>query len=312
MGHEGAGVRHRDGRGGRRGDVRDVPVDVRLAERDATRLLRAAAVRARLRLTQARTAAGGGGDRRHPGRVSDGDARRLRRHTRSREPRRAGGCATGVDSRRSHGRGSTTSSCDEAAGSIRTARTKSWRAKASSSPTNSNWATRCRRSSMADCGGSPSSAWRSRPSTSTASGRVSSSPTISDYGIFWMDEKALAAAFDMEGGFNDVVLMLSPGASSEEVIAQARSHPRTVRRTGRHPARAAAVALDRRERDGPAPELRVHAAVDLPHRCLVHPERGADARARAAEAADRLAEGAGIRQRRYRLALPEVGLRDRR
>jgi putative ABC transport system permease protein len=40
------------------------------------------------------------------------------------------------------------------------------------------------------------------------------------YGIFWMDEKALAAAFDMEGGFNDVVIGLSPGASSEEVIAQ--------------------------------------------------------------------------------------------
>ena len=26
------------------------------------------------------------------------------------------------------------------------------------------------------------------------------------FGIFWMDEQALAAAFDMEGGFNDVVL----------------------------------------------------------------------------------------------------------
>ena len=45
-------------------------------------------------------------------------------------------------------------------------------------------------------------------------------PDDQRYGIFWMDEKALAAAFDMEGGFNDVVLALSPGASSEEVIAQ--------------------------------------------------------------------------------------------
>ena len=39
------------------------------------------------------------------------------------------------------------------------------------------------------------------------------------YGILWMDERALAAAFDMEGGFNDVTIALSPGASSEEVVA---------------------------------------------------------------------------------------------
>jgi putative ABC transport system permease protein len=35
-----------------------------------------------------------------------------------------------------------------------------------------------------------------------------------------MDQQALAAAFDMEGGFNDVVIALSPGASSEEVISR--------------------------------------------------------------------------------------------
>jgi putative ABC transport system permease protein len=45
-------------------------------------------------------------------------------------------------------------------------------------------------------------------------------PDDQRYGIFWMDERALAAAFDMEGGFNDVTLALSPGASSEEVIAR--------------------------------------------------------------------------------------------
>ena len=38
------------------------------------------------------------------------------------------------------------------------------------------------------------------------------------YGIFWMDQQALAAAFDMEGGFNDVVLSLARGASRDEVI----------------------------------------------------------------------------------------------
>jgi putative ABC transport system permease protein len=45
-------------------------------------------------------------------------------------------------------------------------------------------------------------------------------PDDQRYGIFWMDEQALAAAFDMEGGFNDVVLALAPGTSSEEVIPQ--------------------------------------------------------------------------------------------
>jgi putative ABC transport system permease protein len=40
------------------------------------------------------------------------------------------------------------------------------------------------------------------------------------FGVFWMDERALAAAFDMEGGFNDVVLALDAGATVEEVIAR--------------------------------------------------------------------------------------------
>lgn len=40
------------------------------------------------------------------------------------------------------------------------------------------------------------------------------------YGILWMERKALASAFDMEGGFNDVALALMPGASKEEVIAR--------------------------------------------------------------------------------------------
>ena len=40
------------------------------------------------------------------------------------------------------------------------------------------------------------------------------------FGTFWMERRALASAFDMEGGFNDVALALSPGASVEEVIAR--------------------------------------------------------------------------------------------
>ena len=40
------------------------------------------------------------------------------------------------------------------------------------------------------------------------------------FGIFWMNGAALAPAFDMEGGFNDVSLSLARGASSAGVIAQ--------------------------------------------------------------------------------------------
>jgi len=38
------------------------------------------------------------------------------------------------------------------------------------------------------------------------------------YAIIWMERRALATAFDMEGGFNDVVIRLMRGASSAAVI----------------------------------------------------------------------------------------------
>jgi putative ABC transport system permease protein len=38
------------------------------------------------------------------------------------------------------------------------------------------------------------------------------------FGVLWMDRRALATAFDMEGGFNDVALALSPGAQEASVI----------------------------------------------------------------------------------------------
>jgi putative ABC transport system permease protein len=40
------------------------------------------------------------------------------------------------------------------------------------------------------------------------------------FGIFWMQERALANAFDMEGAFNDLALTLERGASEAEVIAR--------------------------------------------------------------------------------------------
>lgn len=44
-------------------------------------------------------------------------------------------------------------------------------------------------------------------------------PDPSRLAIFWMERRALGAAFDMEGGFNDVALRLAPGASEPAVIA---------------------------------------------------------------------------------------------
>ncbi len=39
------------------------------------------------------------------------------------------------------------------------------------------------------------------------------------FGVFWMDHAALAAAFDMEGAFNELSLRLAPGGSEAAVIA---------------------------------------------------------------------------------------------
>lgn len=45
-------------------------------------------------------------------------------------------------------------------------------------------------------------------------------PDEKRFGILWMNRRALATAFDMEGGFNDVSLTLMPGTSEDEVIAR--------------------------------------------------------------------------------------------
>jgi len=44
-------------------------------------------------------------------------------------------------------------------------------------------------------------------------------PDAKRLGIFWMERRALGAAFNMEGGFNDVALRLSPGADEPAVTA---------------------------------------------------------------------------------------------
>jgi putative ABC transport system permease protein len=45
-------------------------------------------------------------------------------------------------------------------------------------------------------------------------------PDDTRFGVFWMDGRTLASAFDMEGGFNHISLTLLPGASEPDVIAR--------------------------------------------------------------------------------------------
>jgi putative ABC transport system permease protein len=45
-------------------------------------------------------------------------------------------------------------------------------------------------------------------------------PDPERFGVLWMERRALAAAFDLEGSFNDVVIRLGPGASEKEVLAR--------------------------------------------------------------------------------------------
>ncbi|HEY7329872.1 MAG TPA: FtsX-like permease family protein [Gemmataceae bacterium] len=43
-------------------------------------------------------------------------------------------------------------------------------------------------------------------------------PDAKRFGVLWMNEADLAAAFDMEGAFNDLTLRIMPGASAQEVV----------------------------------------------------------------------------------------------
>jgi len=45
------------------------------------------------------------------------------------------------------------------------------------------------------------------------------SPDLRGFGVFWIDRSALAAAYDMEGAFNQVAIRLAPGAREDSLIA---------------------------------------------------------------------------------------------
>ena len=133
-------------------------------------------------------------------------------------------------------------------------------------------------------------------------------PDDKRFGVVWMERRALATAFDMEGGFNDVALDLMPGASVPEVIARLDHLLEPWGGRGAIPRAPAALPLGPRQRAAAAPELRLPRARDLPGGGRVPPERGHGPHPRRAAPADRRPQGPGLREREDRLALPEVGL----
>jgi putative ABC transport system permease protein len=48
---------------------------------------------------------------------------------------------------------------------------------------------------------------------------LSGMPDLRGFGVFWIDERVLAAAWDMEGAFDHVAVRLAPGARLEAVLA---------------------------------------------------------------------------------------------
>ena len=311
-GMKGQAFCHCDGRGGWRRDVRDVPGDVCVAERDTPRVLRAAAVRRRLRLAEARAPAGGDGYRGHPRRLGHGDARRLERDARSSghstSPPARGWSRSRPDRRPTvndlflrRGRWIEGNRPDEILASEGFVIANKLEI-GDQVPAVING--RLRRLTIVGVALSPEFVYSIRPGELV--------PDDQRYGIFWMDQKALAAAFDMEGGFNDVVLALSPGASSEEVIARL---DRILEPYGGLGAIPRALQLSHWTVQNELSQLQSFGIL-LPSIFLLVAafilNVALTQSARASAAADRLAQSARLRQRGHRLALPEVGLRHRR
>ena len=132
------------------------------------------------------------------------------------------------------------------------------------------------------------------------------------FGILWMGRQALGAAFDMEGGFNDVAIGLARGASADATIAALDRLLAPYGGLGAIPRRLQVSAWTL---DNELAQLRMFGLLDaghLPRRRRVHPARGAHPGAVAAAGADRRVEGPRLLQPRAGVALHEVGGGDRR
>ena len=114
------------------------------------------------------------------------------------------------------------------------------------------------------------------------------------FGVFWMEQRALATAFDMQGGFNDVALKLMPGASAAEAITPPGPPAGHLRRPRRHSAVAADLALVPGERAELAADGGVDRAGDLPGGGGVSAQRRPHPHRRRPARADRGAQGARL------------------
>ena len=268
-GDEGAGAGDRHGRRRRRGDVRDVPVELRFAARAREQAYyERAALRRRLRVAEARAAARGE-PRSPPCRAS-------------RRSRHAVVADVTLDLPRLDGAGHRPPDLDP--GRSAAARQRSVPAPRPldrAGPPRRGPGQR-RRSptahSSSPATGSP--ARHQRPAAPAEhrrhgavarvrlqrSGRASSCPDDRRFGIFWMDRQRARPPPST----------WRAASTTSSLRARARRRPaetssprldrtaRAVRRPRRDSAGAAALALDARERARAAAELRLHAAADLP------------------------------------------------
>ena len=127
------------------------------------------------------------------------------------------------------------------------------------------------------------------------------------FAVIWMERRGLAAAFDMEGAFDDVALTLVPRGLGAGRDLAARPPAEALRRPGRDPAPAADLALVPGERAGVAALDRRHHADRLPRGRGVPAQRRAGPDRRRTARPDRDPEGDGLRRPQRRAALPAVG-----
>ena len=311
MADEGAGPGHRHGCGFWRRDVRHVLVDLQLAPGHAAELLRAAAVCGRVRVAQARSAVARRRRGRHPGCLGRGGARGGQRHARSRRDGRTGDRPSGLDSRYPPAEGRRSLRPPRALDRARQERRSAGQRGVRHCPRAGARRSRARRHQRA---AAPAHHCRrgafARVHLQHPTGRVDSRRSPVRHLLDGAGSPRLGVRHG--GRVQRSGNRSRAGDVERSRRGAARPPARAVWRPRRHPARAAALALDRRERARPAAKFRVPAPAHLSHRGGLHPQRGPHPRARAAAAADCRAQGAGLQQPRARVALPEVGARHRR
>ncbi len=131
-------------------------------------------------------------------------------------------------------------------------------------------------------------------------------PDAKRYGVLWMKERELAAAFDLDGAFDDVTLTAAAGRVGPRRDRGTRSAARALWRHRCIRAPRPAVELVRQERDRAARNDGAHPAVDLSGGRRVPHQRDAGAAGLDRTRRDRPAESLRLLGRLRRLALRET------